>query len=296
MKLTPVNFLVEKHGYGEDISHLIQAIEDRGMSVSCPKYIPFEGGEYNQFPDDACVTFFGSLNLARQLVRTKPWIPGPYCKLENFKCSIYYAHWGKYLWNQNYIMLPYGDFRRNPQRIASLLYHSRNLRDWTIFIRPDDGFKTFTGQTIGSADYEKELAYLDSQISPENLIIAAPNDCPHTEWRFFCDQRRILTGSQYKVNGQLFFSERREIPGYVQSYAQKVLDEVKWFPERLFVMDICSSAHDIDAAGLPCLGVVELNSFSCSGLYKCDPFPIVDAAIEASLAEYKDINEISRKE
>jgi len=294
MNQVPVNFLVEKHGYGEDIQHLIDAIEAKGMRVSCPKYVPFEGGEYNQFPNEACVAFFGSLNLGRHITRTKPWVPGPFCKLEYYKCSTYYAYWGDYLWNQRYVMLPYAEFKRQIfSAVAMLTGRSKVGRTskWTIFIRPDDGFKSFTGQTIGNANYKKTFEELDSQIKPDTLVIASSFRRPEKEWRLFCEGTTILSGSQYKNNGQEEMIAG--IPQEVRDYAEYVLAHIKWFPEWLFVMDIGKEANTNLANQY---GVIELNSFSCSGLYKCDVNPIVDAAIREARKEYNDINSINKKE
>ncbi len=59
-------------------------------------------------------------------------------------------------------------------------------------------------------------------------------------------------------------------PDEVLAFARDMLTAVKWRPDELFVLDVCESANE--------LRLVELNSFSCSWLYACDPARVVAVA------------------
>ena len=303
---TKVNFLVQYLSDDENYPRLMQAIKNQGhVAVGCD-YIPFESGEYNQFGPAECVTFFGSLGFARQLQRTKPWVPGPFCNFSNFKCSTYRAYWSKYLWNNRVIFLPYAEFK---YRIIDVLnyfgidYYNYN-NPWSLFIRPDDGFKTFTGQVIDSKSYSSDFRYLDSRCKPDTLICVSPTKTPLMEWRVFCKDREIICGSQYRIKGRLETTEVEGLPEAVTNYLQQVLDEVAWLPERLYVVDIgvrevfrlpkLTEKLNFDSIGTPSAeyGVIELNSWSCSGMYKCNVDKIVAAAATVAMQEYQDVNQV----
>ena len=290
-----INFLIEEMVDRENVPRICESIRKVGHRFETCKYIPFESGTYNQFKDDECVVFFGSLGLARQLMRTKPWVPGPFCNLNNFKCSAYYAYWYKYLWNDQHIFLPYAVFKSQINQIVDYFGYSADA--WSLFIRPDDGFKTFTGQVIDSQSYNSDIKYLDSKCKPETLCVIAPCKTPLAEWRVFCKDRTIICGSQYRVAGKIDTEEIEGIPVKCEAYLQSVLNEVQWIPERLYVVDIAAGIskpefklgkqwkfEDFE------YGVLELNSFSCSGMYKCDVNKIVAAAATVAKEEFDEIN------
>ena len=85
-----VKWLVENEVFSEDLKPLMDEIKRQGHALSVVKYIPFQGGEFYPFADDDCVVCYGSLNLIQQIQRTKKWIPGPWCNLNNFKCVNYF--------------------------------------------------------------------------------------------------------------------------------------------------------------------------------------------------------------
>ena len=70
----------------------------------------------------------------------------------------------------------------------------------------------------------------------------------------------VVAGSQYRDNGAL--SVVAGCPAEVTQYAAGVLQQVQWRPDRVFMLDVCESGGS--------LFVLELNSFSCSGIYACD--------------------------
>ncbi len=89
------------------------------------------------------------------------------------------------------------------------------------------------------------------------------------EYRFFVIDGKVVTGCQYHQNSKLFIDCL--IPDGVREYAKLVAS--KWQPESAYVLDIAKQ-------GKGQLGVMEINSFSCSGLYKCDQRLIIENIIE----------------
>ena len=81
---------------------------------------------------------------------------------------------------------------------------------------------------------------------------------------------RVVAASQYAAEGS------REIvagcPAEVEAFAQLVLAETRWRPDPIFMLDVCESSGE--------LYLIELNPFSTSWIYACDPAAVVSAASE----------------
>ena len=135
-----VKWLIEDFEGDGTLDPLIAEVEAQGMQCDVVNYVPFQSGKYNHYSDTDCVIFYGSLNLAKQLQREKPWVPGPICNFKNLRCLSYYSHWGQHLFNKDYIMLPLLELSRRREEI----YKQFGVDD-CIFMRPDSGAKTFYG-------------------------------------------------------------------------------------------------------------------------------------------------------
>src|SRR5262249_473697 len=68
-------------------------------------------------------------------------------------------------------------------------------------------------------------------------------------------------------------------PDEVGAFADQMLADVPWRPDELFMMDLCESRDG--------LWLVELNSFSCSALYQCDPKVVVSTASEFAVRAWE---------
>ena len=270
-----VKWLVEDSVFEEDIDSLIEEIQRQGMEVRKVKYVPFQGGEYyNYFNVNDCVVFYGSLNLMVQLKREVPWIPLGWCTLQNFECSKYYAYFGKYLLNSDYVMMPVAELIRQKEMIGKMLG-----RDGMVFVRPSSGFKQFTGRlvacdelTLESLDYgfyyeEKDLLVVVS--SPKNV---------DKEWRFVVAEGRVISGSEYKADGRIGMSE--VVDESALDLANKIAEN-DWTPDPIFVIDICKSEDEYF--------LLEMNSFSCSGFYSCPTEPIVRVVSRIALDSWKEV-------
>ena len=66
-----------------------------------------------------------------------------------------------------------------------------------------------------------------------------------------------------------------------EQIAQRIAKE-EWQPDKAYTLDVCKSNGEYF--------MLEANSFSCSGLYKCPPEPIVKSVSEAALKEWKEYN------
>lgn len=273
-----VKWLVEDFEGDGSLNPLISEIKSQGMQCEVVNYTPFQGGEYNQYSNEDCVVFYGSLNLARQLQREKSWVPGPICNFKNMCCKTYYSYWGEYLFNQDYIMLPMLEIKRRREEI----FKQFGIDD-TIWIRPDSGAKTFAGQTVPLEFLDKDFdlfgSYAGKPIDEIIAIISSPKVIDK-EFRIVIVDGKPIAASQYKRDGKLDIKEGCDFNAW--NKANSIASE-DWQPDIAYTLDICLSNGGYS--------LLEANSFSCSGLYACEPKFVVKETSEAALKEWKDYQE-----
>lgn len=277
-----VKWLLEKDVFDEGLDDLYNSISEKGMEVKRIQYVPFDHKKsYSVFSDEDCVIFYGSLNLAKVIQREVPWVPGVYYNVDNFKCSTYYNYFGKYHINGDYMMLPFKDLNRMKDFLFSIL----GIND-SIFIRPDSGSKQFTGKVVNLEDWDRDMNLLGFYNIPDNeiVVISSPKNIID-EYRFVVIGDEIIAGSHYNHNGK-HTEERIDASSNHKSicYAKTVLSDVKWRPDKVFVLDVCKTNSGYH--------ILEIGCFSCAGMYKCDKNIIVERVSEIALKEWNEYNDI----
>ena len=133
-----------------------------------------------------------------------------------------------------------------------------------MFVRPNSAEKQITGRVVGRDEWADALA--PTRYNPATLVVVAAPHPIAREWRLVVSENHSVAASQYMGRGQI---ERAEgCPDEVRAFARSMLAEIAWRPDPIFTLDLCeSNGH---------LFLVELNSFSCAGLYDCD----LDAVVE----------------
>jgi len=273
-----VKWMIEDFEGRGILDPLIGEIKVQGMKCEIVTYIPFQSGKYDNYLDEDCVIFYGSLNLASQIHRTKPWVPGSICNFKNLCCLTYYSYWGQYLLNKDYIMLPLMELNRRKEDI----YKQFGI-DGCIFMRPDSGFKCFSGDVYKIEDVDSEINvinnYASKNIDEILVVISSPKKIT-AEWRCVVVNKKVVASSQYKENGKLDIKEGAEKD--VIDLANEVASS-EWQPDKAYTLDICKSNGEFY--------LLEANSFSCSGFYKCNPKPIVTIVSKIALEEWQEYQE-----
>ena len=265
-----ITWFLEPDVFSEDLDLLKDEILRQGHRVEEVKYIPFLNNEYDEAFYDGSTTgvFYGSLNMARFLQRVlaehRPII---YCTMRNYDCHRYYVHFGKHLLNENYVMLPYGELLRRKEFLFETLGQDRAL-----FIRPDTGDKSFTGQLLLYEDYERQVELIGKYDLPLDrlCVVAEPRNILH-EWRFVVVEKKIVSCSPYKDSGP------------VLDGAMSLACEVAsggYEPDTCWTLDVCHTKEGE-------FRLLEIGSFSCAGLYKCHMEPIVREVSRVALAQYE---------
>lgn len=226
------------------------------------------------FDADDCVVFHGSIDFAKRLNRVVPWVPGTYCTFEDYACTKYYSSAGSWLLNEEYIMLPFGDLYRQQSFFADVF--DTDL----VFIRPNASDKQFGGAVVDLFDYYNGIGSLEVNDVPQDFLCVVSKsreiDC---EWRLVVVNDEIITGSRYQP------TITNDLPDYVVETGYEILGDMKYRPsDTAWTMDLCKSNGTIF--------LLEINSFSCAGLYSCDYGKVVKAVSSAALKDWGDYNDI----
>jgi hypothetical protein len=252
-----VKWLVEPEVFKGEMDHFVYALEDLGVEHVVVKFgVPYDR-YLKLFKPQDCVVFHGSFQLAK-LVRHAGLFPGVWGNLKAMDCLNYYPKFGIHLLNYDYLMLRCGSTRLLDEAIE----------EWEgAFVRPTTVDKTFPGGVYGTTQTAESLYHLWNArgMTAENVpvIVARPKTI-HREWRLVVAAGKVVSASQYKPTRQ------HGCPDEVYDYVKGVLDEVKYHPDPVWVLDVAEPIRGHFA-------VLEVGPFSCSGLYQCDPHVVIPA-------------------
>lgn len=272
-------WLLEQDTFDEDLQPIIDAISYLGHEYEIVQYKPTfadipTGLAYTFEPDD-CVVVYGSLQLCQAMRREAEWIPGVYCDLKKYKCSYYYPFFGDFLLNSNYIMLPYGELKRRKEFLFETVGNNGCL-----FLRPDSGFKEFTGSISLYNNWDRDLEFFNRYGFDDSLltIVAEPRNITN-EYRFVVADRKVLPGSKYRDRAGS--NRSNYVPSSVHTFAQYVVDTVKYDPEPVWCLDLCETKSGE-------IYVLEVGCFSGAGLYDTPKRIIIEKVSQAALSEWQD--------
>jgi len=272
--LKDVKWLIEDFHEDNAIKELGDAAEELGFTVKrCDVTNPFE--DYRDFyKPDECVVTQTSIQSAFKIMKDCPeWMPGPWYKQQLFQCQYYYQFFGQYLFNDKYMMLPAGEVIRRLD----------DIYDWfgeydTVFIRPSSACKTFTGQLFDRKYFAKDWSVCMSYGgSMTDLVVVSTPKIILGEYRYVIGDRKIIASSQYCWDGK---PVRAEAPKHLDAYVDMILADVDYNPDPVWILDI---ALDVDKKPY----VLEVGSFSSSGLYECDKKAIVKNVSNIAHREWK---------
>lgn len=213
-------------------------------------------------PENKSVIFHGSIQLAQKLKKEwKNFSPVVWLTEENYNCSKYYAYLGKFLFNDQYLILSAKELERRKWEI-----YSSYGKEACIFVRPDSGLKSFTGQVIDLQDFDRiwQQNY-EYGLQKEDLVVVSIPKNIVGEWRFICTKEKIIAGSSYRFHGLETYIP--SFPDGAKNLVDKIL-ETGYYSDKVFSIDICMG-EDKE------FYLLEINSFSTCGTYACNKESIV---------------------
>lgn len=224
------------------------------------------------------VVLYGSFRFVRQIERqmrgsgAEPCLPGAFANVANLSYSAFGSWLGDLMLNDDFVILPFAEFRR------------RGLASWggRCFLRPNAVTKSFTGTVIDEEGFAAEVNALEKlqNVMPDDLVVAAAARAIKRETRFVIVDGEVVAGSTYGWNGNADIGH----PLDEQSIAlAREVASREWQPDRAYTCDVALT----EIGGQTVARLVELNSFSCAGLYACDLDKVVRAVSAAAMDEWE---------
>jgi hypothetical protein len=228
--------------------------------------------EYNKIPYDKsdCVVLKGPIQFIR--ARGNGYFPGAFGFKSDTNTSVYMSILPRNLFfNSDVIYLPFGMLHERKELLHDIFGDS-------VFVRPDSGFKSFTGfsTTIDKIDYELSSQKQLNNPDAREMCLIAKSKPILGEFRFVICDGEVITGSQYRWDNKLDI--RIDVRHDCWTFAETVAKQ-EWQLDDCYVVDVFLSEDG------PKIG--EFNSFSSSGLYNCDTDKIVEAVNRVAAKEFK---------
>lgn len=254
--------------------NLAEALRRQGHETFVCSYDPSlpEPPGLPQWKDD-CVVTYGSHQFVKKVTRARAglWQPGAYHRVDRLSYSAYSPHVGDLMLNGDFVILPFAEFKR------------RGLAPWgrAAFIRPDAVTKAFTGFVITEKDFSLETNALDrlAHLQPEDLVAISSPKSILGEFRFVVADGRVVAGSAYSWDNRL--DVRSDVDPACRELAAEVARR-EWQADAVYTCDVALT----EDAGKAVPRILELNAFSCSGLYACDTERIAQAVSAAAWREW----------
>lgn len=216
-----------------------------------------------------CVISYGSHQFVSQIKRHygSIWTPCAYHRTDQLSYSIFSAHIGDVLLNDDFVLMPWSEIaRRMP------------LWSGPRFVKPDAVTKAFTGQVVRDTQELSSIRQIDHPTDDLLCVVATPKAIDG-EFRFVIVNGEVITGSEYRWDGVLDI--RSDVHPLCLDMAKEVAKR-PWQADDVYVCDVALTEID----GKSAARVIEMNCFSTSGLYACDTRRIVAAVSEAAKAEH----------
>lgn len=203
----------------------------------------------------------GDIELISRIGTERLWTPGVFATIDHFFCSSYFPHYGEYLLNNDYVMLPFGELARQ----RDFLLETLGIDD-TVFIRPDSPLKLFTGQVAKRESFAADIEYMGFYEFPTNsiVVVSSPKSIVY-EWRFVVVRGQVVAGCQYAANG--VHDESACYPHEALALAETIAAN-KYQPDPVWILDICQTVEGD-------YRLLEIGGFSFANLYACPKSEVV---------------------
>ncbi len=255
------------------VDKIIDCFQKQKIPYDLVKIIPFD----NKFPEgiteyDGPVILYGTTTLLRNISKCNKYYPGMWFNKETFKPSF----WGNKIGDK---------WLNNESKVLRLYEVIDNFKsNESLFIRPNDDFKSFTGQVFYRDDFEllyntikKENTNFNINTSTEVTI--SPVKKIISEWRFIIIDKIVVSSSRYKYHNRLHISGNiKDIEEGALQLAEDIANN-NWQISEAYVLDICQVIDGFK--------VIEINCLNASGFYDCDIMNIIYSASELANKQWE---------
>jgi len=265
---------------GNGYQELIEEVRRQGMVcvvLDITNHFELKPG---RIETNECLVFQGSIQLFNKLKSDLPAFPIGWMTDNNYLCTTYYPYFQQYLFNDIHIFTTVAGLKHNKWRIYSAF-----AKEAVVFVRPNGGNKTFTGQLLDLQDFDrfwKDDIHCGAQNN--NLVVVSTPKNIRWEGRFIVTSKKEILGySTYKYQDQRTYVP--SVPEKSIELCEKIL-EVGFYPDPVFTVDICED----DDGGF---WLMELNSFTSAGTYASKKENIVKRVSEIALEEWNNIKKLN---
>lgn len=170
--------------------------------------------------------------------------------INNYRCNHYYQHTSRLL-NKDFVLVPWGKLEESKEFLFDRFRGNR------LFIRPNSGYKIFTGTSLGRKWFSKELEIIKNLPSSINLhdnelVLVSSYKEIVAEYRAVIANGRLLDYTIY--NGD------EDVLGRDNEMIKKLVKSLAYSPDPWYTVDIARTASGR-------YYILELNSFCSAGLY-----------------------------
>ncbi len=263
----------EKPGYPK----ITDALERSGTEFFNAKFnITDRTYEKIPYKISECVVLYGPIKFVKMNMGC---IPGGFGFKDVMNTSYYMSLYPRDLFfNDRAIYLPFGMI----QSSSALL---KNMFGENIFIRPDSGFKSFTGftTTIKNLPHEISTRKQISNVGDQEMCLISSAKDIEGEFRFVIADGEVITGSQYRWDNVLDI--RIDVRHDCWTFAEKIA-KLNYDPFTKYDLD---RVYTVDVFLAPFRGptIGEFNSFASAGLYNCDMDKVVEAVNRVAESKYE---------
>lgn len=253
---------------------ITDVIRDLGYELHQVTWDPLSPLDPIPFSADDCVVLYGTHQFVRAVQKQYQFQPGALGVTDRTCVAQYMSNLPlDWFLNRDAIMTTWGIFK---QRREDWFFMFGGKQD-RVFVRPNSGFKTFAGQCIRWSHIDHDIATIDklSSAMDDTLILVNGDLEIKGEFRFVIADGKVIAGSEYRWDGILDI--RSDYPEECRQFAEKVAQH----PWQVDIAYTCDVALTLDGPKL-----VELNGFSCAGLYACDLEAVVHGISSTAWREW----------
>lgn len=220
---------------------------------------------------------YGCQNFIKR-VKSEPWYPGTYPSqwLDDMRAildtRIYMSKIPLDLFfNSNSIFVPISFL------ITSSAYLFELFKANELFVKDDVAFKQFPAKIVTKDNISEYLeVYKSTQnIDASSFVLVSTKKPIDSEHRFIIVDNKIVSHSTYMLNNEIIIYN--EVPQKAIDFVNEILHKIN-ISSDVYALDIAIS-NDIPK-------ILEINSFSCAGLYACNLEEIVKAVSAKASADF----------
>lgn len=267
-----VDQTISEREYDCGYPSLLNAAIEAGHHVSEAKYIPFERKikiikEHKKMGIIGPIIAHGTIEFIRECKKKFPLACPLAYQNENVTSFEKFAvPLRDYLLNDDYLILPYKEIKLREE-----------FKRKSFFIKPLSGLKQFTGKVIVPENFEHEINSLNriERIDDDLLCVVSSSKYIESEFRYIICDGKVITGSEYRWDNKLDI--RIDTLPECDKLAE-IIAKHEFQADYVYVCDIAMTGDGPK--------VIELNSFSSSGLYACDTRKIIEEVSKMAIKEY----------